>query len=217
MRTGAAKAVGLHSAFAFPVLFGRECLGVLEFFSATPREADPEMLGGFLGVGSQLGQFMERIRIQQERQLLLESERAARRDAEAANRAKDEFLATLSHELRTPLNAIVGWAHLLRTGQLDEGQTTRAVEVIDRNAKAQSQIVADVLDVSRIVMGKLRLDVRPVDLATVVEEALDTLRPAAAAKDIQLESAVTPGNRVSGDPDRLQQVIWNLVSNAIKF
>ena len=217
MRTGAAKAVGLHSAFAFPVLFGRECLGVLEFFSATPRAADPELLSTFVGVGSQVGQFMERVRIDKERQALLESEQAARREAEAANRAKDEFLATLSHELRTPLNAIVGWAHLLRTGQLDEGQTTRAVEVIDRNAKAQSQIVADVLDVSRIVMGKLRLDVRPVDLATVVEEALDTLRPAAAAKEIHIEASLEGGGRVSGDPDRLQQVIWNLVSNAIKF
>jgi signal transduction histidine kinase/ActR/RegA family two-component response regulator len=208
---------GLRSGFAFPVTFGRECLGVLEFFSDTPREPDAELLGGFLGVGSQVGQFIERIRIEQERQVLLESEQAARRDAESANRAKDEFLATLSHELRTPLNAIVGWAHLLKTGQLDEGQRARAVDVIDRNAKAQSQIVADVLDVSRIVMGKLRLDVRPVALATVVEEALDTLRPAAAAKEIQLEAALSVEERVSGDPDRLQQVVWNLISNAIKF
>jgi signal transduction histidine kinase/ActR/RegA family two-component response regulator len=208
---------GLRSGFAFPVTFGRECLGVLEFFSDTPREPDPELLGGFLGVGSQVGQFIERIRIEQERQVLLESEQAARRDAESANRAKDEFLATLSHELRTPLNAIVGWAHLLKTGQLDDGQRARAVDVIDRNAKAQSQIVADVLDVSRIVMGKLRLDVRPVSMATVVEEALDTLRPAAAAKEIQLEAALSVEERVSGDPDRLQQVVWNLIANAIKF
>src|SRR4029078_7729384 len=135
------------------------------------------------------------------------SEQAARRDAESANRAKDEFLATLSHELRTPLNAIVGCAHLLKTGQLDEGQRARAGDVIDRSAKAQSQIVADVLDVSRIVMGKLRLDVRPVALATVVEEARDNLRPAAAAKDIQLEATLPGEDRVSGDPDRLQQVV----------
>ncbi|HYU44083.1 MAG TPA: ATP-binding protein [Vicinamibacteria bacterium] len=216
-RKAAALESGLRSAFAVPVTFGRECLGVLEFFSAQEREADPEMLGGFLGVGSQLGQFMERIRIEQERQLLLESERAARRDAESANRAKDEFLATLSHELRTPLNAIVGWAHLLKTGQLDEGQRTRAIDVIDRNAKAQSQIVGDVLDVSRIVMGKLRLEVRPVELGTVVEEVLDTLRPAAAAKEIRLEATLSGRARVSGDPDRLQQIVWNLVSNAIKF
>src|SRR4029078_5641456 len=135
------------------------------------------------------------------------SEQAARRDAEAANRAKDEFLATLSHELRTPLNAIVGCAHTLKTGQLDDGQRARAVDVIDRNAKAQSQIVADVLDVSRIVMGKLRLDVRPVVLSAVVQEALDTVRPAAAAKDIRLEASLPAEGRVSGDPDRLQQVV----------
>jgi PAS domain S-box-containing protein len=216
-RKAAALESGLRSGFAFPVTFGRECLGVLEFFSDVLREPDPDLLGGFLGVGSQVGQFMERIRIEHEREHLLESEQAARRDAESANRAKDEFLATLSHELRTPLNAIVGWAHLLKVGQLDEAQRARAVDVIDRNAKVQSQIVADVLDVSRIVMGKLRLDVRPVPLATVVEEALDTLRPAAAAKEIQLEATLTGGERVSGDPDRLQQVVWNLISNAIKF
>jgi PAS domain S-box-containing protein len=216
-RKPAAEEAGLRSGFAFPVTFGRECLGVFEFFSPIVREADTELLSSFLGVGSQVGQFLERMRIEQERQSLLESERAARRDAEAANRAKDEFLATLSHELRTPLNAIVGWSHLLRTGQLDEAQRSRAVEVIDRNAKVQSQIVADVLDVSRIVMGKLRLEVHPVELATVVEEALDTLRPAAAAKEIRIDAALAPGARVSGDPDRLQQVVWNLVSNAIKF
>jgi PAS domain S-box-containing protein len=216
-RKAAARTAGLRSGFAFPVMFGKQTLGVLEFFSDTPRAPDPELMKSFLGLGSQVGQFMERMRSERERQALLESEQAARRDAEAANRAKDEFLATLSHELRTPLNAIVGWAHLLRTGQLDTAQTARAVEVIDRNAKAQSQIVADVLDVSRIVMGKLRLEVRPVELSTVVEEALETLRPAAAAKEIRLESTLTTGNRVSGDPDRLQQVVWNLVSNAIKF
>jgi PAS domain S-box-containing protein len=216
-RQEAAAKGGLRSGFAFPVIFGKECLGVLEFFSDTERPPDAELLGSFLGVGSQVGQFMERVRIAEERQALLESEQSARRDAEAANRAKDEFLATLSHELRTPLNAIVGWAHLLKTGQLQGGQMSRAVEVIDRNAKVQSQIVADVLDVSRIVMGKLRLEVRPIELASIVEEALETLRPAASAKEIRLETAVGATGRVSGDPDRLQQVVWNLVSNAIKF
>jgi PAS domain S-box-containing protein len=217
LRKAEAKGAGLRSAFAFPVTVGRECLGVIEFFSETRRESDLELMASFLGVGSQAGQFLERARIARERKLLLESEQGARREAEAANRAKDEFLATLSHELRTPLNAIVGWSHLLRTGQLDDAQRTRAIEVIDRNAKAQSQIVADVLDVSRIVMGKLRLEVRPVELSAVVDEAMDTLRPAAAAKEIHLESQLSAGGRVSGDPDRLQQVVWNLLSNAIKF
>jgi PAS domain S-box-containing protein len=213
-----AMAAGLTSAFAFPIAVGREVLGVMELFSRESRAPDPELLSTFLGVGSQIGQFLRRKRMEDERVQLLENEQAARREAEAAGRAKDDFLAVLSHELRTPLNAIVGWAHLLRTGQLDEEQAARAVEVIDRNAKAQAQIVADVLDVSRIVMGKIRLETRPVDLSAVVETALDGLRPAAEAKAIRLETALAPGGaRVTGDVDRLQQVAWNLVSNAVKF
>jgi signal transduction histidine kinase len=217
-RQAAARAAGLVSAFAFPVTFSKETLGVVCFFSRTPRAPDPELLAGLLGVGSQFGQFLRRQRVEDERTRLLESEQAARREAEHAARAKDEFLAVLSHELRTPLNAIVGWSHLLRTGQLDEEQARRAVEVIDRNAKAQAQIVADVLDVSRIVMGKVRLDVRPIELAAVVEMALDSLRPAAEAKGIRLETAIAPESpRATGDVDRLQQVVWNLLSNAVKF
>jgi signal transduction histidine kinase len=217
-RLEAARAAGLRSAFAFPVTIGREVLGVVELFSRATRSPDSELLSTFLGVGSQIGQFLRRKRMEDERVQLLESEQAARREAEAAGRAKDEFLAVLSHELRTPLNAIVGWAHLLRTGQLDEEQAARAVEVIDRNAKAQAQIVADVLDVSRIVMGKVRLETRPVELSAVIEMALDSLRPAAEAKAIRVETALAPeGARVTGDVDRLQQVAWNLLSNALKF
>jgi len=140
------------------------------------------------------------------------------REAHELNRMKDEFLATLSHELRTPLNAIVGWAHLLRDGKLDKDTTRRAVETIHRNARSQSQLIADILDVSRIVTGKLRLDLRPVELAPVVEAAVDTMRPTAEAKGVALEAHIedTPA-QVSGDADRLQQVVWNLLSNAIKF
>ena len=149
---------------------------------------------------------------------LLSREQEARQDAEAANRLKDEFLATLSHELRTPLNAIMGWAHLLRTGSLDEATAARAMETIDRNAKAQNQLINDILDVSRIITGKLHLAVQPLDPAAVVEAALDTVRPAAEAKEIKLEASLEPATgTVSGDPDRLQQVVWNLLSNAIKF
>jgi CheY-like chemotaxis protein len=131
---------------------------------------------------------------------------------------KDEFLATLSHELRTPMNAIMGWAQLLREGKLDEATTARAVQTIDRNARVQTQLISDILDVSRIVSGKLRLDVRPVELVRAVEAALDTIRPAAQARDIDLQTALDAGTGlVSGDADRLQQVVWNLLSNAIKF
>jgi len=153
----------------------------------------------------------ERRRSQDERERLLA-------DAEAASRAKDQFLATLSHELRTPLNAVVGWAHMLRSGKLDPAATERAIETIDRNARAQSQLISDILDISRIVSGKLRLNVRPVDLTPVVEAALDTVRPSADAKGIRLQAILDPSaGPVSGDADRLQQVFWNLLANAIKF
>jgi CheY-like chemotaxis protein/two-component sensor histidine kinase len=140
------------------------------------------------------------------------------REAQELNRMKDEFLATLSHEMRTPLNAIVGWAHLLRDRKLDEATTERAIETINRNAKSQSQLIADIFDVSRIVTGKLRLDLRPVELAPIVELTVDTMRPTAEAKGVVLETHVESASpTVSGDADRLQQVVWNLLANAIRF
>ncbi|HYV57859.1 MAG TPA: response regulator, partial [Candidatus Nitrosopolaris sp.] len=145
-------------------------------------------------------------------------EQVIRAAAEAANRTKDEFLATLSHELRTPLGAILGWTRLLRSRKLDEPAAARALETIERNAKLQSQLVEDLLDVSRIITGKLRLETRPVDLFSLIEGAVETVRPAAEAKAIRLETTLdSPGGLISGDPDRLLQVIWNLLSNAIKF
>ncbi|MEW6269576.1 MAG: ATP-binding protein, partial [Thermodesulfobacteriota bacterium] len=138
--------------------------------------------------------------------------------AEKANRAKDAFLATVSHELRTPLSPIVAWARMMRDGKLDDAQRMRAVEVIERNARMQAQLVEDLLDVSRIVEGRLRLSVRPVGLVQIIESALETVRQAADAKGVRLhavlDSTVAP---ISGDPDRLQQVMWNLLSNAVKF
>ncbi len=149
---------------------------------------------------------------------LLAREQAARQEAEQVNRVKDEFLATLSHELRTPLNAIVGWAHVLRAGGLDGPSTTRAIETIGRNANLQAQLISDILDVSRIIAGKLRLELRAVDLTDVVAESLETVKPAATAKGIRLEPILDPdAGPVTGDPNRLQQVVWNLLSNAIKF
>jgi signal transduction histidine kinase/ActR/RegA family two-component response regulator len=155
---------------------------------------------------------------EEERARLLVLEQAARRQAEDANRIKDEFLATLSHELRTPLNAILGWAQVLRSGKVDAPTTERALEAVERNARAQAQLISDLLDVSRIITGKLRLELRPVDLPRILEAALDSVRPAAEAKEIHLH--IVPGQVAGpfvGDPDRLQQVFWNLLSNAIKF
>ncbi|MDQ3651128.1 MAG: PAS domain-containing protein [Acidobacteriota bacterium] len=142
----------------------------------------------------------------------------ARKEAETANRLKDEFLATLSHEPRTPLTAVLGWTRMLRGGNLNEATADRALEIIERNAEAQQQLIEDVLDVSRIITGKLRLEVRPIDLVPVVEAVVDAVKPAADAKNIALSVGTDPElNLVSADPTRLQQVIWNLLSNAIKF
>ena len=143
--------------------------------------------------------------------------RAALAAAEEANRLKDEFLAVLSHELRTPLNAILGWARMLRAGMLKGEDVGRALETIERNAQAQAQLIEDLLDVSRIVSGKLRLEMRTVDIADVVSEAIDTVKPTADARGVVLTSAVWPAGPVSGDAQRLQQVVWNLLSNSIKF
>ncbi|MFL6274705.1 MAG: PAS domain S-box protein [Blastocatellia bacterium] len=160
----------------------------------------------------------EQKQAEKEREQLLTRERAARADAETANRAKDQFLATVSHEVRTPLNAILGWARILHSGKLDGEMQARALETIDRNARAQAQIIEDLLDVSRIITGKLRLDARPIGLSSIIEAAADAVRPAAHAKNIQLEMRLDyEAGPVSGDPDRLQQVVWNLMSNAIKF
>jgi signal transduction histidine kinase len=149
---------------------------------------------------------------------LLVRERAARADAEKANRLKDEFLATLSHELRTPLNAVIGWARILKSGRVDQESSVHAIEVIERNAWAQKQIIEDILDVSRVITGKLQLHFGPVDLVSVVNAALDAVRPGLEAKGIRIETEFQPGLKIiAGDADRLQQVVWNLLSNASKF
>ena len=147
-----------------------------------------------------------------------EREQRARAAAEAASQAKDEFLAVLSHELRTPLNAVYGWARMLSEGALDGDAATRALDAIVRNASAQAQLIDDMLDISRIITGKMRLDVRPVDLRGVIEAALDSVRPAADARGIRLHAVLdTRAIGITGDPDRLQQVVWNLLTNAVKF
>jgi PAS domain S-box-containing protein len=142
----------------------------------------------------------------------------AKRLAEEANLAKDEFMAVISHELRTPLTAILGWARMMQTGKLDEGTAARALDAIERNAESQNQLIGDLLDFSRIISGKIRLDVGRVDLSSVVEAAIDVVSPAAGAKEVRLQLVLDPkAGPISGDPERLQQVMWNLLSNAIKF
>lgn len=159
-----------------------------------------------------------RKQIEQEREQLLERERAAREAAETNNRIKDEFLAVLSHELRSPLNPILGWAKLLRTKKLDAAKVDYALETIERNAKLQTQLIGDLLDVSRILRGKLSLNIAQVDLVVVIEAAWETVRLAAEAKAIQIHSHLDPkAGYVLGDATRLQQVVWNLLGNAVKF
>jgi signal transduction histidine kinase len=154
----------------------------------------------------------------EERERLLTREQAARAEAESANRLKDEFLATVSHELRTPLTAISGWTNILRSGQLDAQAAERALATIERNAILQAQLIDDLLDVSRIITGKLRLDVQRINPAAFIEAAIEALRPAAEARGVSVRKVIGAGvGDISGDPARLQQVVWNLLSNAIKF
>jgi PAS domain S-box-containing protein len=155
---------------------------------------------------------------EREREELFKREQAARKEAEIANRMRDEFLATVSHELRAPLNSILGWARLLEKGKLDETTSKKAINTIVRNSEAQNRLIEDLLDVSRIISGKLRLEIMTIKPINVVESALETVRPAAEAKGIKLEIKEDADvSHISGDPNRLQQVIWNLLSNAIKF
>ena len=153
-----------------------------------------------------------------ERAEILAREREARREAEAANRLKDEFLATLSHELRTPLNAIMGWVSMLKQPSLEEAQRERAMEIIERNLRSQQQLISDILEVSQIIRGQMRLEMRPVDVIQAVTAAIESVAPTAAAKHQTLKANLLPGPvLVAGDPERLQQVFWNLLSNAVKY
>lgn len=157
-------------------------------------------------------------RLERETEKLLEAERAAREEAQRLNRLKDEFLATLSHELRTPLNAIMGWAQMMGLGTVTGEDLLEAGRVIERNARTQKQLIDDLLDMSRIVSGKLRLELQQIEPSSIIDAAIETIRPTAALKDIRIERLLDPlAGPVSGDPGRLQQVVWNLLSNAVKF
>ena len=177
-----------------------------------------DLTGTIVGASKIARDITDRRRIEEERASFLAREQAARSNAERANRLKDEFLATLSHELRTPLTSIMGWVRMLRQSGLDEETRTRALDVVDRNAAALTRLVEDILDISRITMGRFRLETAPVELGVVVQAALDAVRHTAAAKRIDLSVALDPHvPHVVGDAGRLQQVFWNLLSNAVKF
>ena len=205
------------TAFAgYPLLVGDELFGVLAMFSR--NKLSPATLSALELVSHAIALTIRRAATDEERTRLLRETQAAREAAEVANLAKDEFIAVVSHELRTPLNAILGWVRLLGAGNLGPEDLAEAVSVIERNAMSQSRLIEDLLDVSRIISGKLRLNVRTVDLPGVVKDAVKTVQPAADVKSIRVEIILDPNAApVSGDADRLQQVVWNLVSNAVKF
>jgi len=196
--------LGIRSAVVVPMPGRHTVLGVIGFVSPKPNRYGSAELFFAQELARHISFALENARLY--------------REAQEANRAKDEFLATLSHELRTPLNAILGWVQILRAKRLDEITTARAFEAIERNAKAQAELIEDMLDVSRIITGRLRLELQAVELSSAVEGALDSVRPAAEAKGVRLEYMLDPNAGViSGDPHRLQQIVWNLLSNAVKF
>jgi signal transduction histidine kinase/CheY-like chemotaxis protein len=207
---------------AMPVVSGEHCYPQMQqAVRISPLRHEGQVIGTLTIIEDVTERVAREAELQAQieaRSRLLSSEKLARNEAERANRLKDEFLATISHELRNPLNAILGWAHMMRLGKLTPANVERAVETIYRNAKLQAQLVSDLLDVSRIISGKLRLDVRQVDLLSIVNAAIDSIRPAAEAKTIRLQTMLDPAaGPISGDADRLQQIVWNLLTNAVKF
>ena len=206
------RQIGVTSWMVLPMVTRDDVLGAVTFaITESDRRYDRDDLRFAESVVAQAAAAGDNAR-------LYRAAEAGRAAAEAANRGRDQFLSTLSHELRAPLNAIVGWATILDRGGLPADQTTRALQIILRNANAQVRLIEDLLDVSRIGTGQIRLDVKPVDLGTVIGESVDAIRPAAEAKGVELVTVLaSSGGPVSGDPDRLRQVVWNLLSNAVKF
>jgi PAS domain S-box-containing protein len=216
--TGTEAAGAEHEAARSPLRY--ETMGVCADGRECPLEisvVQSELIGRtFYTITAR--DISERKQAEREREQLLANERALRAQAEQASRLKDEFLATVSHELRTPLNSMLGWTRLMRTGNLDAKEMVRAVETVERNAVAQTKLVNDLLDMSRIVSGKFQLNLEPVMLSTIIEAAVEVLRPTAEAKQVQTQTAFDRGiGLLLADPTRLQQIVWNLLSNAIKF
>jgi len=200
-----------QSSIAVPMAVMGRIIGTIEVQSYEPAAYRAEHATAMSMAANLTAVAIENVR-------LLELERKAREEAEESNRLKDEFLATVSHELRTPLTAILGWSRLIEGGTLDNAVTQQAVETIGRNAKAQAQIIDDILDVSRIITGNLYIDLHPLEVVPVVESAINVVRQTADAKGIKIETYFdSRPAMISGDANRLQQVVWNLLSNAVKF
>jgi signal transduction histidine kinase len=209
----------LRACWSQPIVGSNgQVLGTFALYYREPRRPSPDDVGLIELFSRTTAILIEWKRNQHAQQQLLAAEQRARQAAENANRGKDEFVATLSHELRTPLNAIVGWARMLRMPNLNAALTERAISAIERNAQAQTRLVEDLLDISRIMSGKVDLDVALLDVNALLEAALDAVRPLAAGKGIQLVAIpAPPGASVQGDANRLRQVLWNLLTNAVKF
>src|SRR5687767_4142180 len=213
-----ARAAGLIHATGFPVKIADEFFGVIEFFTRAPVLNDTSLINMLDAIGSEIGQFVQRKRVEAERESLLLREKALRQHAERASRLKDEFLATVSHELRTPLNSILGWGQILNTGKLTEEEQRSALDTIYRNARSQSQLIDDLLDTSRLITGNLHLNLSPTPVVPTIQAAIDVVRPAAEAKSITVTTKFTSDiETITCDAQRLQQMVWNLLTNAVKF
>jgi signal transduction histidine kinase/response regulator RpfG family c-di-GMP phosphodiesterase len=213
-----ARAAGLEHVIGFPIKIADEFYGVIEFFTRNPVSNDASLMNMLDAIGSEIGQFVQRKRIEAEREALLVREKALRQQAEKASRLKDEFLATVSHELRTPLNSILGWGQILNTGKLDDDERRTALETIYRNARSQSQLIDDLLDTSRLITGNMHLNLSPTAVVPTIQTAIDVVRPAAEAKSISIETRFTSDiDTITCDTQRLQQMVWNLLTNAVKF
>ena len=208
----ALRALAYRSVMIVPLSARGETIGALTFATAeSARVYGPDDLT----LGEELAR---RAAAAVDHARLYAAERRARAEAQAANRAKDEFLSLVSHELRTPLQAMLGWVAVLRQGKLGEAKAARALDIIEQSGRAQSRLIGDLLDVSRLATGRLRIEPRPVDLPPLVQAAVDAVQPAADARRVHLRCLFDPSiGPVAGDPERLQQIVWNLLSNAVKF
>ena len=213
-----AAAAGFKSAIGMPIQMNGEFFGAIEFFSSSDIPEEPEIFRMFEAVGTEIGQSIQRQRIELEKERLLTQEMTLRQQAERASRLKDEFLATVSHELRTPLNSILGWAQIMRRESLDVEHRAAALETIYRNSQAQAQLIDDLLDMSRLITGNFPLNLVPASIPSIVRAAVEIVKPQADSKSIELVTRFGEKDlEATCDAERIQQVVWNLLVNAMKF